>query len=183
MTLDNSHSQNNASQSKKSKLLSWSWSLGKYLIMFLVIYTVINWWRQPVMPAEPDLKLIDYQGQIVDIEKMSHESPVLVYFWGTWCSVCKVTSPTINSLSEAGKYPIVTIATQSGSNQGLDEFMREHDYSFTTINDKTGAIFDDWQGQVTPSYVIIKDGEMTQGLTGIQPKWSLNLRLWLSSLV
>ncbi|MGO2624779.1 MAG: protein disulfide oxidoreductase, partial [Psychrobacter sp.] len=43
-------------------------------------------------------------------------------------------------------------------------------------------IFDDWQGQVTPSYVVLKDGEMTQGLTGIQPLWSLKLRLWLSSV-
>ncbi|WP_156819040.1 protein disulfide oxidoreductase [Psychrobacter lutiphocae] len=163
--------------------MGWVWTLSKYLIIFVVIYTVINWWRQPVMPADPKLQLIDYQGELVDLEQLSQQSPVLVYFWGTWCGVCKVTSPTINTLSQQNNYPIVTIAVNSGSNQDLHQYMAEHNYTFTTINDPNGAIFDQWQGQVTPSYVVLKNGEMTQGLTGIQPKWSLKLRLWLSSLV
>lgn len=166
----------------KSKLLSWGWSALKYLILFAVIYTAINWWRQPVMPADPQLQLTDYQGQMVDIEALSHESPVLVYFWGTWCPICSTTSPKVNSLSESGNYPVVSIAVQSGSNQDIEQFMTEHSYSFTTINDEAGKIFSDWEGQVTPSYVVLKDGEMQQGLTGIQPEWSLRLRLWLSSL-
>lgn len=166
----------------KSKLISWSWSALKYLLIFAVIYTVVNWWRQPVMPAQPQLQLTDYQGQKVDIEALSHESPVLVYFWGTWCPICSTTSPKINSLAQSGSYPVVSIAVQSGSNQDIEQFMTEHSYSFTTINDESGKIFNDWEGQVTPSYVVLKDGEMKQGLTGIQPEWSLRLRLWLSSL-
>ena len=170
-------------QSKsKSKVASWLLTGLKYLVIFAVIYTVINWWRQPVMPADPELQLTDYQGQIVDIEALSHQSPVLVYFWGTWCPICSTTSPKINSLAESGDYPIVSIAVQSGSNDQLEQYMSQHNYSFTTINDESGQIFNDWQGQVTPSYVVLKNGEMKQGLTGIQPEWSLKLRLWLSSL-
>ena len=82
----------------------------------------------------------------------------------------------------ADNYPVVTIAIKSGADQEIQSYLDEHNYSFTTVNDKEGAIFDDWQGQVTPSYVILKDGEMSQGLTGIQPLWSLKLRLWLSSI-
>lgn len=166
----------------KPKAVSWLLSGLKYLVIFAVIYTVINWWRQPVMPANPELQLTDYQGQIVDIEAMSQQSPVLVYFWGTWCPICSTTSPKINSLAESGEYPIVSIAVQSGSDQQLEQYMSQQGYSFTTINDESGEIFNDWQGQVTPSYVILKEGEMKQGLTGIQPEWSLKLRLWLSSL-
>lgn len=77
---------------------------------------------------------------------------------------------------------MVSIAVQSGSNKDIEQYMTEHNYSFTTINDESGKIFSDWEGQVTPSYVVLKDGEMKQGLTGIQPEWSLKLRLWLSSL-
>lgn len=166
----------------KPKALSWLLSGLKYLLIFAVIYTVINWWRQPIMPANPELTLTDYQGQVVDIKALSHQSPVLVYFWGTWCPICSTTSPKVNSLAQSENYPVVTIATQSGSNQDIEQFMTQHGYSFTTINDESGEIFSDWQGQVTPSYVVLKDGEMTQGLTGIQPEWSLKLRLWLSSL-
>lgn len=163
-----------------------AWSVFKtvllYALMFIVIYTAINWWRQPVMPASPQLQLVDSQGQSVDLAALSHEQPTLVYFWGTWCSVCKVTSPTINKLAIADNYPVVTIAVQSGTDQELHRYLDENNYGFITINDQQGDIFHDWQGQVTPSYVILKDGEMTQGLTGIQPLWSLKVRLWLSSV-
>lgn len=176
-----SHLQNPQPRSK-SKLMSWLLTGFKYFLLFVVIYTVINWWRQPIMPANPKLQLTDYQGQQVDIAALSHEFPVLVYFWGTWCPICSTTSPKINALAESGNYSIVSIAIQSGNNQQLQQYMTEHDYSFTTINDESGEMFDEWQGQVTPSYVILKDGEMKQGLTGMQPEWSLKLRLWVSSL-
>ncbi|WP_131668262.1 protein disulfide oxidoreductase [Psychrobacter pygoscelis] len=165
-----------------TKGLSWGWTAIKYLAVFLVIYTAINWWRQPVMPANPDLQLTDYQGQTVDIAAMSHDSPVLVYFWGSWCAVCKITSPTVQSLAQSSPYPVVTIAIQSGDNQELRQYLKAKSFNFTTINDEEGDIFKAWQGQVTPSFVILKDGEMTQGLTGVQPEWSLRLRLWLSSV-
>lgn len=163
-----------------------AWSIVKtvllYGIIFLVIYTAINWWRQPVMPANPQLQLTDYQGQTIDLASMSQDKPTLVYFWGTWCPICSVTSPTINKLAAADNYPVITVAIKSGNNQELEGYLTKNSYDFTTINDEEGEIFADWQGQVTPSYVILKDGEMSQGLTGIQPLWSLKLRLWLSSI-
>lgn len=162
------------------------WSVLKttllYGLIFIVIYTAVNWWRQPVMPANPQLQLTDYQGQSIDLAALSSDQPTLVYFWGTWCPICSVTSPTIDKLAAANNYPVVTIAIKSGDNQQLQSYLNENNFDFTTINDQEGAIFADWQGQVTPSYVVLKDGQMTQGLTGIQPLWSLKLRLWLSSI-
>ncbi len=162
-----------------------AWSIIKnvllYGFIFLFIYTAVNWWRQPIMPADPQLQLTDYQGQAVDLASLSADKPTLIYFWGTWCPICSTTSPSVNKLAMSDSYPVVTVAIKSGSDQDLQAYLSEHNYNFTTINDVEGEIFDDWQGQVTPSYVILKDGEMTQGLTGIQPLWSLKLRLWLSS--
>ncbi|MGO2624974.1 MAG: redoxin domain-containing protein, partial [Psychrobacter sp.] len=140
----------------KQKILSIVKTVLTYGLMFAVIYTAVNWWRQPIMPANPQLQLMDYQGQTVDLAALSHEQPTLVYFWGTWCSVCSITSPTINKLAAANDYPVVTIAVQSGSNQELQNYLIEKDFIFTTINDQEGLIFDDWQGQVTPSYVVLK---------------------------
>ncbi len=169
-------------KSPQQKLFAVLKTILLYGIIFMVIYSAVNWWRQPVMPTHPQLQLTDYQGQTVDLAAMSADKPTLVYFWGTWCPICSVTSPTINKLAASNHYPVVTIAVKSGSPQQLQRYLNEHNYRFTTINDEEGAVFADWQGQVTPSYVILKDGEMTQGLTGIQPLWSLKLRLWLSSL-
>ena len=148
----------NSASKPKSKLLSWGWSALKFLALFAVIYTAINWWRQPVMPADPQLQLTDYQGQSVDIEALSHESPVLVYFWGTWCPICSTTSPKINSLAQSGSYPVVSIAVQSGSNQDIEQYMTEHSYSFTTINDESGQIFNDWEDRSPPLMWFLKMG-------------------------
>lgn len=184
MTGDISQQEVTASlkKSPQQKLFSMLKTVLLYGIIFIVIYSLINWWRQPVMPAHPQLQLTDYQGQVVDLAAMSRQQPTLVYFWGTWCPICSVTSPTINKLADAGDYPVVTIAVKSGTPQELQNYLKQNSYRFTTINDEEGAVFADWQGQVTPSYVILKDGKMTQGLTGIQPLWSLKLRLWLSSI-
>ena len=182
MTIDLTNKKDILKKTPKQKVLSIVKTLLIYGLMFAVIYTAINWWRQPVMPANPQLQLIDYQGQTVDLAALSQEKPTLVYFWGTWCSVCSFTSPTINKLAAENDYPVVTVAIKSGTDQELHRYLNENSYRFTTVNDQEGEIFADWQGQVTPSYVILKDGEMTQGLTGIQPLWSLKLRLWLSSV-
>lgn len=169
-------------KSPLKKLLSIVKTVLLYGLVFVVVYTAINWWRQPIMPANPQLQLTDYQGQSIDLAAMSAEKPTLVYFWGTWCPICRTTSPSVNTLAAQGNYPVVTIAIKSGTDQELQSYLNEHNYSFPTVNDQEGDIFADWQGQVTPSYVILKDGEMTQGLTGIQPLWSLKLRLWFSSI-
>ncbi|CAM3546396.1 thioredoxin-like protein [Psychrobacter glaciei] len=182
MTTDLTSKKDSFKKTPKQKVLSIVKTLLIYGLMFAVIYIAINWWRQPVMPANPQLQLIDYQGQTVDLAALSQEKPTLVYFWGTWCSVCSFTSPTINKLAAANDYPVVTVAIKSGTDQELHRYLNENSYRFTTVNDQEGEIFADWQGQVTPSYIILKDGEMTQGLTGIQPLWSLKLRLWLSSV-
>ncbi|WP_201558468.1 protein disulfide oxidoreductase [Psychrobacter sp. 72-O-c] len=177
--------KDNKKGSKKSplqKLLAIVKTVLLYGLVFVVVYTAINWWRQPVMPANPQLQLTDYQGQAVDLAALSSDKPTLVYFWGTWCPICRTTSPSVNTLAAQGNYPVVTIAIKSGTDQELHSYLSEHSYNFTTINDQKGDIFSDWQGQVTPSYVILKNGEMTQGLTGIQPLWSLKLRLWFSSI-
>ncbi|WP_259404239.1 protein disulfide oxidoreductase [Pseudoalteromonas sp. SG45-1] len=135
------------------------------------------------MPANPQLQLIDYKGQNINLAAMSQDKPTLVYFWGTWCPICSINSPAINELANENKYPVVSIAIKSGSDQELHDYLNEQGYSFSTVNDQHGEIFSDWQGQVTPSYIILKDNKMTQGLTGIQPLWSLKLRLWLSSML
>ena len=94
-----------------------------------------------------------------------------------------MTSPKVNNFAQTSPYPVVTIAVQSGDNSELQTYMQGKGLNFTTINDANGEIFADWQGQVTPSYVVLENGKMTQGLTGIQPEWSLRLRLWIASVI
>lgn len=164
---------------RQSKLRQTLVSLVQYLLIFVAIYLIMNWWRQPSMPEEVSFHFTDYQNQPVALSDMSQQSPVLVYFWGSWCGACSVSSPKVNELANSG-YPVVSIAVKSGDNQELASYMLSKDYQFTTINDEDGSIFKNWQATVTPSYVILNKGQMVQGMTGVQPVWLLKLRLSIS---
>lgn len=161
------------------KLKKFLRSLLGYLLVFIVIYNVVNWWRQPIMPANPTLQFDDIAGNTIDLANLSKEKPVLVYFWGSWCAICRQTSPIINKLAQSNHYPVVTIAVNSGSNADVQQYLNQHQWQFVTVNDSDGQVFQAWQGQVTPSYVILENGEMKQGFTGIHFAWELTLRLWL----
>lgn len=152
-----------------------------YLVVFITIYTLVNLWRSPDMPNDIALRYQSQHGHITDIASASHDKPILIYFWGTWCGVCRITSPNIQALHANG-YEVLTVAVSSGDDDELLSYMSEHGYDFTTINDADGATFRAWQGQVTPSFVIISDGKMVQSFTGLAPLWSLKLRLWLATI-
>ncbi|MDG6882763.1 Cytochrome c biogenesis protein CcmG [Phocoenobacter uteri] len=164
------------------KLLSYLWGLSKFLLLLLIILTAIGWYRAPTAPANPNLNLISVNNHALDLQKMSKNRPLLIYFWGSWCSVCSITSPSIQELHEDG-YNVVTIAVSSGSDEQVKQYLNTHQYTFTTINDPNGRIFRDWSGRVTPSFVILQDGIMKQGLSGVQASWSLKVRLWLNQFL
>lgn len=152
-----------------------------YLLVFLLAYSVINWWRAPTMPHAPQLSYQDQYANTTDVIAQSYNTPILLYFWGTWCGICSLTTPHIQQLHADGT-PIVSIAVKSASTEELSTYLRTHDYTFITINDLDGAIFDAWQGKVTPSFVILKDGKIQQSFTGITPLWLLKLRLHLADI-
>ncbi len=97
---------------------------------------------------------------------MSKNKPLLIYFWGSWCSVCSITSPSIQQLQDNG-YNILTIVVSSGSDEQVKADLNAHQHTFTTVNDPNGHIFKNWSGQVTPSFVILKNRVMKQGLSGV----------------
>ena len=145
--------------------------------LFLIVYIAINHLRQPSLPAHmPPLTDIDGNKVIIN-----PNTPTLIYFWGTWCHICASTSPQVNRLSNDG-YAVVSVAVASGDDATLSDHLAQKGYQFRAVNDDTGELFYQFQGQVTPSYLILKDGKMKQGFTGLTPYWALKGRIWLASL-
>ena len=109
--------------------------------------------------------------------------PTLVYFWGSWCSICLTTSPSVNSLNqEENHYKVITVALSSGTNENIDHYLSKHSYTFEAINDDNGRISKNWGVAVTPSiFIIDKKGLIRFTSTGITSLWGMKLRLWLAS--
>lgn len=157
-----------------------TFTLFKHLLVIIIIYVATNLWRSPTIPDAPELYYLK-NGQAIDLITLSHQTPVLVYFWGTWCSVCHLTSPNVQTLHD-DKETVLTVAVSSGRDEDLMGYMHSHSYHFYTINDQDGVQFARWGGQVTPSFVIIKNGKVNQSFTGVSPLWLLRLRLWWAKL-
>lgn len=165
----------------KQRLFSILWSALKYLAIFVLIYVAISIWRAPSLPDTPALVYQNAHGQYVDVIADSHQKPVLVYFWGSWCAICRHTSPNVQALHDDG-YAVLTVAVSSGSDKELATYMHKHRYNFITINDGDGQTFNAWQGKAVPSFVILSNGKIAQGFTGLAPLWSLKLRLWWENI-
>jgi thiol-disulfide isomerase/thioredoxin len=145
----------------------------KTLALMLVIAFAITQYQQRSMiegPA-PTLTGIDYS-----------EKATLVYFWGSWCPVCKTTSPSISTLATDNDYQVVSIALSSGTDNEIENYMREHSYQFKVVNDDSGDISESWGVVVTPSiFIVNQEGKISYTSTGITSLWGMRLRLWLAS--
>ena len=164
-----------------SRLKRW----GKELVILLALVTVVSlamdWLRSPQVPANwSDMSLQTLAGQTVSLKAMSQEKPLLIYFWATWCGVCKFTSPSVNQLVQEDEN-VMTVALRSGEAPQLERWLAKKDYRLPVINDPRGELSAQWQVGVTPTLVILYQGQMVQNTSGWTSYWGMKLRLWLAS--
>ncbi len=157
-------------------------SLIKNGIFLLILFLVISLYQARNIPANmPVLKSQYMTGEPVKIEEMIKQAPVIIYFWGSWCPMCRFTSSTISDLSQT--YPVITIALSSGDKQEVVDYLKEKNYTFPVINDADGQISQMWKVMVTPTILIINTkGEISSAMVGITSAWGIKARYWFDSL-
>ncbi len=164
----------------------------KTLALMLVIAASITFYQQRTMvsgPA-PALSALTTQGDAVDLAAQNNTLPTLIYFWASWCSVCKTTSPAITNLAQENAdgsadkaYNIISVALSSGSDEEINAYLTQQEYQFDAINDDNGQISKAWGVAVTPSlFIIDSSGDISFKSTGITSLWGMKVRLWLASL-
>lgn len=161
-----------------SKLRRWLRE-GLILLALLVVVTVlVDAWRAPqVPPAFDSTPLQTVDGETVTLAKLSEEKPVLLYFWASWCSVCRFTTPDVARLHREG-VNVMTIALRSGSEADVARWLTRKNVTFPVINDASGEISRRWEISVTPTLVIVSKGEVVSTTSGWTSYWGMKLRLW-----
>ena len=143
---------------------------------------LIDSWRHREAPETvPRQLLLDLNGERIDLFQMSQQEPVLLYFWASWCPVCKAVSPAVAALQD--DYPVVTVALSSGSWQQVQSFAREHDLGFRVVNDPDGEIARTWNVRGTPTIAVLYQGRVTSMTSGITTPPGISMRLWLAGLL
>lgn len=164
-----------------ARLRKWSKEIIGLMVILFIVFTIMDFWRKPESLApillEPQILAT---GETVSLAKLSKEKPILVYFWATWCGVCKMTSPTVADLAQSG-VPVVSVAIRSGDSQRLLAGMAKKELNFPVINDINGQLANAVGISATPTFVIIDDGKMVSFTSGWTSYWGIKARLWLAS--
>lgn len=163
----------------------------KTLAVVAVVYGGISYYQQrnmtkgiaPLLKVSEETVIETEINKLPDLTKINYNNkPTLVYFWGTWCPICKTTSSSISTLAEENNYQIISVALSSGSNEDIKAYQKEQGYNFNTINDDNGQISKEWGVTVTPSFFYVDTkGEITAISTGIASIWGMRFRLWTSN--
>ena len=160
------------------------WIIELFLTVFFagVVITGYNLYLQKDMPTglAPQIRAQTLDNKAVDLHELSKSAPVLVYFWASWCRVCQWTSPTVSDLSDSENVHVVTIALSSGTDERVAAYLKANDLKMSVINDDDGIISRNWAISVTPSFFIVRDGEIKSVLTGVTTKPGLLARLYLN---
>ncbi len=85
--------------------------------------------------------------------------PLLVHFWATWCPTCKFEASNIEAVSK--DYEVITIAVQSGSQEDIQSYLKEHNLSFNVVNDHDGYFSRKFNIKAFPT-TIIYDKKLNQ---------------------
>ncbi|MBF0264211.1 MAG: protein disulfide oxidoreductase [Gammaproteobacteria bacterium] len=158
----------------------WLTLLRDISILIVIFYAITLYQTRNTPAIAPELKGTLISGELINLSDMVKKSPVLVYFWGSWCPICKVSSPIITDLS--ADYQVISIALSSGENQEVLNYLNENNYNFPVLNDPDGIVSHLWSVSATPMvYIIDRDGKVDSVTMGAASAIGLKFRLWLAS--
>jgi thiol-disulfide isomerase/thioredoxin len=148
-------------------------------ILLLALYLVHLWQtRDSVQGPAPALSAQLLSGAPFSLET-PRDKPLLIYFWATWCPVCKLTSSNIDALTDS--HQVVTVAMQSGDADAIAAYLREKGLHFPVIADPQGRISSVWRVKGVPTvYLVDTHGDIRFVSVGYISTLGIKARLWLA---
>ncbi len=149
------------------------------VIIVAIITNLISYFKKPPIANEslPDIKV-----RFLDKKELSlsdfKTKPLVLYFWGSWCPVCKINSLAINSLTK--DFNVVTVAVNSGGDDELKKYLKDHDLNFKVINDNDAKLAKKFAVTTFPTtFTYDSKGENIFVDSGYTSALSLRFKLWI----
>ena len=155
-------------------------NLIKYTIFFIIVLNIVSYFKGIDLNKEKfsikNFELIDGSNY-----EINNDKPLLVNFWATWCPICALEEQNIENLSK--EFQVITIATQSGSNEEIEAYLKDKNLSFKVVNDEDGLLSQKFNIKAFPTtFIYDKEQNLKFSEVGYSSYYGLYLRLLLSSL-
>ncbi len=163
--------------SRKS-LKSWTINIALLLSVYFAVQAYQGRHTQQSGPA-PDIQATDINGQNISLKQYQGKA-TLIYFWATWCNICSMTRSSIDNIAQ--DHPVITIASQSGTDDEIQAYQKHHQFDVAIINDKAGELSKTYGIHAFPTiFVLDVQGNISDVEIGFSSEWGLRLRLWWAS--
>jgi peroxiredoxin len=155
----------------------WAGRAG-FVVLVLAVFTGVRLYQQRSLIEAPAPRL---EGRLVDGTAYApagrETQPLLVYFWASWCPVCRLEQGGIDTLAREQR--VVTVAMQSGADAEVTNFLREHGLQFPVINDPDGTLAAAWGVRGVPTFIVVdSQGMIRFREVGYTTALGLRWRLW-----
>ncbi|MFT5659760.1 MAG: thiol-disulfide isomerase/thioredoxin [Sulfurimonas sp.] len=164
----------------KEKIKHYIKEIALFLIVMTIFANIISLYKSSDLNKNP-LTLTNISLITGEKYALSQDKPTLIHIWAIWCPTCKVEASNIQTLSE--HYNVLTIAVKSGSNDDIQSWLKESEYTFNVVNDSSGFIASNFQVGVYPTTLIYdKDKNLIFSDVGYTSTIGLVLRMWWAGL-
>lgn len=155
------------------------------VLIFLSIFVLLRAFMQGdvIQGKAPALQVQTITGNTLNLQALTQQGqPVLIHIWATWCPICDLSKSGVESIAK--DYPVINIATQSGSDTDLLAFAKANEMDPNIIvNDSTGQWMQIFGAKAVPAdFIIAPNGEIAFVEVGFTSAWGLRLRLWWAQL-
>lgn len=162
----------------KKKVLHYIKEISFFLIFIIIFANALSLYRSNNLNQEPinidSFSLIDGSSH-----KISEQKPVLLHFWATWCPTCKAEAGNIETISNY--FEVVTVATKSGDNSDIQNYLDSRNLTFKVVNDADGSLAEKFNVSIFPTTIIYdKNREIFYSDVGYTTTFGLWLRMWLA---
>ncbi len=140
--------------------------------------------KWPALPGPPKvgsvapaLKLEPYRGDPPTI--LADGRPRLMFFWATWCGICKSAIPELLAFEKARVTQVVAVTDETA--EELDPFFAQWKDPFPALvaRDEYRSAFRNYGVSGTPSFVLIDGkGVVQEQATGYLKKKGLQIEGW-----
>ena len=161
------------------KLRYYTLEMGKIFLLIFIVSNIISYYKSTDLEKSPLLferfNLLENKNY-----EVSKQKPILVHFWATWCSVCKVEGSNIDFI--ANHFEVVTIAVGSGDDDVIKGYLKQNDFHFNVANDPHSILAKQFNISVYPTtFIYDKEGNLVFSEVGYTSTLGLYLRMFWAS--